>query len=185
MIKNENYIVIRARMRTELNLRGNELLLFALIESFCRDGGSYTGSLAYLQEWIGQSKKTISRTLSSLCEKGLLVKDERNEGGKKVCVYRTKSFGDVDKMSIEADNISPRERKKCPSNVDKSSLNNNRDNIVKKNTNNGSVDGMEKCLQKKYDSAGRFPPTYDLAKAEAKAAQGAPVYKKRQGRRGI
>lgn len=183
MIKDENYIVIRARMRTELDLRGNELLLFALIESFCRDGGSYTGSLGYLEEWTGASKKTISRTLSGLCEKGLLEKNERNEGGKKVCVYRTKSFGAADKMAIAADKSSPRERKKCPSDVDKCSLNNKRDNIVRKNTNNDSVDGMEKYSQKKFDFAGRFAPTYNLAEAEAKAAKGAPVYERRQRRK--
>ena len=48
-MKNENYIVIQGWMRNELNLKGNELIVYALIYGFSQDEESeFTGSVAYI-----------------------------------------------------------------------------------------------------------------------------------------
>lgn len=62
-------------MRTQLNLKGNELLIYALIYGFSQDGNSrFKGSRKYIADWCGCSLDTVDRSLSSLIGKGLLVK---------------------------------------------------------------------------------------------------------------
>lgn len=74
-INPENYIVIQGFMITELGLKGNELLTFALIYGFTQDGETeFSGSIGYICEWLGCTKPTASATLKSLTEKGLIQK---------------------------------------------------------------------------------------------------------------
>ena len=51
-MKDTNFISIQGWMRTELNLSGNELLVYAIIYGFSQDGESkFTGSRQYLADW--------------------------------------------------------------------------------------------------------------------------------------
>lgn len=87
-MENENYIVIQGFMRNELNLKGNELMVYALIYGFSQDGESaFTGSVGYIAEWIGATKQTVHNVLKSLCEKQLLNKQEEYKNGIKFCTY--------------------------------------------------------------------------------------------------
>jgi uncharacterized phage protein (TIGR02220 family) len=62
-------------MRTQLNLKGNALLIYALIYGFSQDGRSrFTGSRKYIADWCGCSLDTVDRSLGSLIDKGLLAK---------------------------------------------------------------------------------------------------------------
>ena len=72
-IKDTNFVTIQGWMRTKLNLKGNELLAYAVIYGFSQtDGAKFTGSRKYLSEWCGCSMATIDRTLNSLVDKGLI-----------------------------------------------------------------------------------------------------------------
>lgn len=72
-IKDTNFVTIQGWMRTKLNLKGNELLAYAVIYGFSQiDGAKFTGSRKYLAEWCGCSTSTIDRTLNSLVDKGLI-----------------------------------------------------------------------------------------------------------------
>lgn len=74
-IKDTNFVTIQGWMRTELNLKGNELLAYAVIYGFSQtDGAKFTGSRKYLAEWCGCSMTTIDRTLESLVDKGFISK---------------------------------------------------------------------------------------------------------------
>lgn len=74
-IKDTNFVTIQGWMRTKLNLKGNELLAYAVIYGFSQtDGAKFTGSRKYLAEWCGCSLATIDRTLDSLANKGLISK---------------------------------------------------------------------------------------------------------------
>ena len=74
-IKNDNYIQILGWMINELDLKGNELLVYALIHGFCQDGKSvFKGSLNYIMSWLNISKPTCIATIQSLIDKGLIVK---------------------------------------------------------------------------------------------------------------
>lgn len=74
-VKDNNFVSIQGWMRTRLNLKGNELLIYALIYGFSQDGQSrFTGSRKYIADWCGCSLDTVDRSLSSLVSKGLLAK---------------------------------------------------------------------------------------------------------------
>lgn len=71
------YFTILQEMR-EMGLKGNELIVFAVINGFSQNGnGSFHGSLAALQEMCGiSSRHTIIDILKSLVDKGLINKTE-------------------------------------------------------------------------------------------------------------
>lgn len=74
-VKDNNFISIQGWMRTKLNLKGNELLIYAVIYGFSQDGESrFKGSRKYISEWCGCSLDTVDRTLNSLTNKGLIAK---------------------------------------------------------------------------------------------------------------
>ena len=76
-IKPNNFINIQGWMVTELGLKGNELIIYAIIAGFSQDGESnFHGSLSYLSEWTNTSKQTVINCLISLQDKGLIIKNE-------------------------------------------------------------------------------------------------------------
>ena len=88
-IKKTNYVVITGDMITDLGLKGNELLIYALIKGFCQDEESqFYGSLAYLMEFTSLSKQGVINTLNSLVEKGLIEKTQSEVNGVKFNSYR-------------------------------------------------------------------------------------------------
>lgn len=77
-VKDNNYYQISGWMINRLNLKGNELQVFALIYGFSQDGESvFSGSLSYLCEWLGASKPTAIKALKSLTAQNLLIKEEK------------------------------------------------------------------------------------------------------------
>ena len=89
-IKKTNYVVITGDMITDLGLKGNELLVYALINGFCQDEESqFYGSLAYLMEFTSLSKQGVINTLNSLVKKGLIEKTQSEVNGVKFNSYRT------------------------------------------------------------------------------------------------
>ena len=91
-INADSYIVVQGWMITELNLKGNELLVFAIIHGFSQDNaGEFTGSLQYLTKWTNGSKRAVQNALSALVKKELLIKKEDYVDGVKYCRYRCKN----------------------------------------------------------------------------------------------
>jgi len=87
-MKNDNYLVIQGWMRNELKLKGNELMVYALIYGFSQDEESeFNGSIGYIADWIGSTKQTVHNVLKSLCDKKLLHKKENYMNGVKFCSY--------------------------------------------------------------------------------------------------
>lgn len=82
------YFTILQEMR-EMGLKGNELIVFAVINGFSQNGnGSFHGSLAALQEMCGiSSRHTIIDILKSLMDKGLINKTEVTLNGVKNISY--------------------------------------------------------------------------------------------------
>jgi len=71
------YITIQSWMVKELKLKGNELIVYALIHGFCQDGKSYFyGSTKYIMENTNLSKETVFSVLQSLTNKELIVKKD-------------------------------------------------------------------------------------------------------------
>jgi len=76
-IKSDNYVVIQGFMIKDLELKGTELFVYAIIYGFSQDGESYfTGSRNYLAKWCNVSLPTIDIALKNLCEKGYIIKEQ-------------------------------------------------------------------------------------------------------------
>ena len=76
-MNDENFITIQGWMRTKLKLKGNDLLVYAIIYSFSQtDNQKFTGSLQYLADWCGASKQGIQKNLKNLIDLGYVEKDE-------------------------------------------------------------------------------------------------------------
>lgn len=74
-MKKFDYIVIQAPMISELGLKGNSLLVFALIHSYTRDQKhTFRASLKEMAEWFTTSENAINSTLKALVKSGYINK---------------------------------------------------------------------------------------------------------------
>lgn len=95
-IKNENHIVIHGWMVNELDLKGNELLIYAVIYGFSQtENQRFSGSLQYLADWTNSTKQGVIKNLKSLIEKGLIIKEEKKYNEVKFCEYYATKFNGV------------------------------------------------------------------------------------------
>ena len=82
------YIVILPWMREELDLKGNELLVYALIHGFSQEAqGCFFGSLNYICKACGCTIPTTIEVLKKLQKRGLIHKREISENNVKMCQY--------------------------------------------------------------------------------------------------
>lgn len=96
IVKSENYIVIQGFMVTDLKLKGNELLTYAIIYGFSQaQNQSFNGSLSYLAEWTNSTKQGVLKNLKSLLEKGLIIKSEKFLNGVKFVDYAVTKFNGI------------------------------------------------------------------------------------------
>lgn len=88
-IKDQNFYAVSGWMVTRLGLKGRELHAYAIIYGFTQDCETeFSGSLSYISEWLGCTKKTTIETLKSLISKGLIEKNQDENKGVKVNYYR-------------------------------------------------------------------------------------------------
>lgn len=88
-ITDKNYIIIQSFMVSDLGLKGNELLLYAIIFGFSQTAEqAFHGSLSYLESRINGTRPTVIACLKSLVKKGLIKKEEQTTNGVKLCSYR-------------------------------------------------------------------------------------------------
>lgn len=86
--KDETYFVVYHWMITRLGLKGAALLVYALIYGYTKAVGEFFGSLAYIEERTGLSRKGVINCLGDLVGKELLVKTEIYQNGLKFVKYR-------------------------------------------------------------------------------------------------
>ena len=122
MVKNENYLVIQGWMITELKLKGNELLIYAIIYGFSQNNQQFTGSHRYLADWCNSTRQGIMKNIESLIKKNLLEKKEIFINNVKFCRYRTL---DINVEYLQGVNKVDRDGKQ--------SLHNNKENTIDNN----------------------------------------------------
>ena len=89
VIKDENFVNILGWMVTKLGLKGNELMVYAIIYGFSQDGETmFTGSRKYLAEWCNCSLRSIDYALKSLTDKGYIIKHDKTVNGVRLCDYK-------------------------------------------------------------------------------------------------
>ena len=75
-MESNNYIVIQGWMCNDLDLKGNELLIFALIHGFSQDGVSkFRGGRKYIADTFNITLPTVDKALKGLVDKGYLNKE--------------------------------------------------------------------------------------------------------------
>ena len=74
-----NYLTIQGWMTETLELKGTELLIYALIYGFCQAKNKSQISLAYIAKWTGCTKRAIINNLKKL-EKNKLIKCKKTQG---------------------------------------------------------------------------------------------------------
>lgn len=86
----ERYITIQEFMVRDLKLKGNELIIYALIYGFSQDSDSeFKGSITYMQEWLQCSRQAICDILKRLIDKGVIEKISTGDSTKNSSKYRT------------------------------------------------------------------------------------------------
>jgi hypothetical protein len=116
-------------MVRDLQLKGNELLVYALIYGFSQaENQVFNGSLQYIADWTNSTKRSVMTCLKSLVEKGLIGKNEKIINGVKFCEYYATDFTGVMKnfpYPMEKSSIGGMENS-SPNNI---GFNNLKDNI--------------------------------------------------------
>lgn len=88
-VKSTNYVNIQGWMVTDLHLKGNDLLVYAIIYGFTQDGEQwFEGSRQYLAEWCNSTTRGISKNLDSLVKKGYILKETVMINNVRFCKYK-------------------------------------------------------------------------------------------------
>lgn len=114
MIHDNNFVSIQGFMINKLHLKGNELIIYAVIYGFSQtDGQRYTGSLKYLMDWINtKCKQTVINCLNSLLEKKYIDKEVYYNNNVRYC-----SYGVVQNLDHQSKNYNEGSPKNRPNNI--------------------------------------------------------------------
>lgn len=132
-VKDGSYINIQSFMINDLHLKGNDLLIYAIIYGFSQDGETrFTGSLSYLAAWTQSSKQGVLKSLKKLVELGYIKKIERYNNGIKFCEYYstqlTGVLNSVDRGIKQS--LTGGIKQSLPNNIDINNIDNNKDNNI-------------------------------------------------------
>ena len=107
MLNPNTYYTVQAWFITDLHLKGNELHAFAIIYGFSQDQRSYfRGSLSYIAEWLGCTRRSAINAINSLVNKRLVEKEPGANKGIDSNRYKV-NFYTVDTMRRGNENNSP------------------------------------------------------------------------------
>lgn len=99
-MKDNSYVVIQSFMLNDLHLKGNELIVYAVIYGYTQDGEHwYYGTRGHLAEWCGATKGTITNCLNSLLEKGYIERREVQRPGHVEVQYQAKNCNPLPKIN--------------------------------------------------------------------------------------
>ena len=89
-VKDTNYLQIQGWMVSRLGLKGNSLMIYAIIYGFSQDGQNmFKGTMNYLAQWTCSSKESVRQILNKLCESNLIIKEVEYINNVKFVYYRT------------------------------------------------------------------------------------------------
>lgn len=85
-----DFFTITSEMTQDLKLKGNNLLIYAVIFNYSKNGnGICTASRNYLKNIIGASSlRTVDSSLEYLQNRGLIIKNEYTEKNTKYITYK-------------------------------------------------------------------------------------------------
>lgn len=152
-VRNENYVVIQGFMIKELKLKGNELLVYAIIYGFSQEEGQvFSGSLQYLADWTNSSRQGVTKNLKSLVEKGYIVKNDKYINGVKFCEYYATQFNGVYNSVAQGvqQSLTGGVQQSCTNNIDLNNIKNNINNNIKGTFQKPTLEEVKQyCLERK------------------------------------
>ncbi len=133
-------------MKSKLKLKGNALLLFALIHGYSKDGKNKCRvSLSYMAEWLDTDKAAVSKLITKLEKAGYINKLEYHIGGVK-CYEYTANYEAMLARSIRGESMgleSTPAQEGCQNDNgcqnDKKGLSKRQKRVVKMTTNNKDI----------------------------------------------
>ena len=103
IVKNDTYINIQGWMVNELKLKGNALMIYAIIHGFTNHKDEridkFKGSLRYLADWTNSSKQGVLNALEKLIEGKFIEKNPIEVNGVNYVEYRSRMLYDGVKES--------------------------------------------------------------------------------------
>ena len=146
-VNRENYVTIQGWMLTDLNLKGTELMIYAIIFGFSQEiGQTFRGSQQYLADWSNTTTRSVRNALTSLVEKGFLEKFEKVINNVTFAEYRAVTPSELEAENDVSETSNPRknfpggaekfsggDRKNFPGGAEKFSAKNIDNNIVNNN----------------------------------------------------
>lgn len=148
IINRDNYITIQGWMVTELGLKGNELLIYAIIYGFSQaENHVFHGSLQYLSLWTNSSKQGVLKSLKSLEQRGLIIKKDKFINNVKFCEYHTTKFNEVLNKVEQGDkqSLTGGIKQSLPNNINNNKINDNIDN------NKNTLDVLDDFFEKIWE----------------------------------
>lgn len=101
-VKSSNFFTVQGWMLNDLELKGNDLLVYAIIYGFTQTGNQwFTGSIKYLAEWTRSTKQGIQKNLENLLEKGLIEKKNFVQNNVNLVAYRTTELTESVQLSCK------------------------------------------------------------------------------------
>ena len=88
MANGSNDIYIEEWMIKDLKITGTEVMCFAVVYCYSKNGGSYYGGLPSLAERLGMPEVTLGRVIKRLVAKGFLHCTHISNGGRQYCDLR-------------------------------------------------------------------------------------------------
>lgn len=111
-IRDENFYTVLGWMLNVLELKSNELIVFAIVYSFSQDEESeFTGSLKYLEDFANINHQTAITTLKKLTDKGFIIRREyyMKDSLIKRVAYKA-NFDLIDKLKSGITSLTPQNK---------------------------------------------------------------------------
>ena len=161
MISDGTYITIQGWMRTDLKLSGNELIVYAIIYGFSQNKqGEFTGSVQYLADWVGCTKRTVTTILRKFVDEELVKKTvvQLDNNSKRVSYQANvgvgKNFLGGEKISQGVGKNFLGGRKNFPRGCEKISHNININNNT--NNNHRDINNVHSCSESPEETPEEF-----------------------------
>ena len=107
-VRDNNFVTIQGWMITKLGLKGNALIVYAIIYGFSQDGRThFTGSLQYLADWTSTTKPGVHKILRSLVNKGFIGKKDKLINNVKFCEYYVTPLSKLNGVNSSERGIKP------------------------------------------------------------------------------
>ena len=142
-----NEYVVTGWMVNRLELKGNELVVFALIHAYSQAYGWYMNSQQYTADATAVSKVSVNNSLKKLVEKELLIKEDYTIAGtnSKFCKYKV-NINKVNELCRPGKETLPPGEETCYNNIYNINNKDNNINIIKEKNFTGGEDLVEELF---------------------------------------